>query len=167
MFKHSRLWLRRSVNAVFPYNSLNLTVLKRVPMALKIVYKICCGIDVHKTFVVACVASTSDKGITSYESHRFSTYTSGLKTLLQWLIDRNCKDVCMESTSKYWIPVYNILEKGCSIVLAHPKYVKAIRGKKTDKKDVILSILVDTFSSRISLTMPPSPKPHNTACVLS
>lgn len=73
----------------------------------------------------------------------------------------------MESTGKYWIPVYNILEDDCTIVLAHPKYVKAIRGKKTDKKDVILSILVDTFSSRISLTMPPSPKPHNTACVLS
>ena len=64
-------------------------------MALKIVYKICCGIDVHKTFVVACIASTNDKGVTSYESHRFSTYTSGLKTLLQWLLDRNCKDVCM------------------------------------------------------------------------
>ena len=79
-------------------------------MALKIVYKICCGIDVHKTFVVACIASTNDKGVTSYESHRFSTYTSGLKTLLQWLLDRNCKDVCMESTGKYWIPVYNILE---------------------------------------------------------
>lgn len=92
-------------------------------------------IDVHKTFVVACIASTNDKGVTSYESHRFSTYTSGLKTLLQWLLDRNCKDVCMESTGKYWIPVYNILEKACSIVLAHPKYVKAIRGKKTDKKD--------------------------------
>ena len=104
-------------------------------MALKIVYKICCGIDVHKTFVVACIASTNDKGITSYESHRFSTYTSGLKTLLQWLLDRNCKDVCMESTGKYWIPVYNILESDCSIILAHPKYVKAIRGKKTDKKD--------------------------------
>jgi len=41
----------------------------------------------------------------------------------------------MESTGKYWIPVYNILESGCKIVLAHPKYVKAIRGKKTDKKD--------------------------------
>ena len=104
-------------------------------MALKIVYKICCGIDVHKTFVVACIASTNDKGVTSYESHRFSTYTSGLKTLLQWLLKRNCKDVCMESTGKYWIPVYNILENDCSIVLAHPKYVKAIRGKKTDKKD--------------------------------
>ena len=156
MFKHSRLWLRRSVNAVFPYNSLNLTVLKGVPMALKIVYKICCGIDVHKTFVVACVASTSDKGITSYESHRFSTYTSGLKTLLQWLIDRNCKDVCMESTSKYWIPVYNILEKGCSIVLAHPKYVKAIRGKKTDKKDA--KWIADLFKHDLvaGSFMPPS-----------
>ena len=136
-------------------------------MALKIVYKICCGIDVHKTFVVACIASTDKQGVTSYESHRFSTYTKGLKNLLHWLLDRNCKDVCMESTGKYWIPIYNILEKECSIILAHPKYVKAIRGKKTDKKDVILSILVDTFSSRISLTMPPSPKPHNTACVLS
>uniref|UniRef100_UPI00321FC41E IS110 family transposase n=1 Tax=uncultured Bacteroides sp. TaxID=162156 RepID=UPI00321FC41E len=104
-------------------------------MALKIVYKICCGIDVHKTFVVACIASTNSKGVTTYEIHRFSTYTKGLKDLLQWLLDRNCKDVCMESTGKYWIPVYNILENDCTIVLAHPKYVKAIRGKKTDKKD--------------------------------
>lgn len=104
-------------------------------MALKIVYKICCGIDVHKTFVVACIASTNKQGITTYKSHRFSTYTKGLKELLQWLLEFNCKDVCMESTGKYWIPVYNVLEKYCSIVLAHPKYVKAIRGKKTDKKD--------------------------------
>jgi len=110
-------------------------VQKGVPMALKIVYKICCGIDVHKTFVVACIASTNSKGVTTYESHRFSTYTKGLKELLQWLLAHNCKDVCMESTGKYWIPIYNILEKDFSIVLAHPKYVKAIRGKKTDKKD--------------------------------
>ena len=104
-------------------------------MALKIVYKICCGIDVHKNFVVACIASTDGKGVTTYESHRFSTYTRGLKNLLQWLLKHNCKDVCMESTGKYWIPVYNVLENDCTIVLAHPKYVKAIRGKKTDKKD--------------------------------
>ncbi len=104
-------------------------------MSLKIVYQICCGIDVHKTFVVACIASTDPKGVTSYKRHRFSTYTQGLKELLQWLLDNNCKDVCMESTGKYWIPVYNVLEKSCTIVLAHPKYVKAIRGKKTDKKD--------------------------------
>jgi transposase len=101
---------------------------------LKIVYPICCGIDVHREFVVACVAST-DKGITTYESHRFSTFTKGLRKLLSWLMQNNCKDVCMESTGKYWFPVYNILESDCKIVIAHPKYVKAIRGKKTDKKD--------------------------------
>ena len=92
-------------------------------MALKIVYKICCGIDVHKTFVVACIATTNKQGVTTYDSHRFSTYTKGLKELLQWLLAHNCKDVCMESTGKYWIPVYNVLEEQCAIVLAHPKYV--------------------------------------------
>ncbi len=104
-------------------------------MALKIVYQICCGIDVHKTFVVACIASTNSQGITTYKNHRFSTFTQGLRQLLQWLTQNNCKDVCMESTGKYWIPVYNVLETHCNITLAHPKYVKAIRGKKTDKKD--------------------------------
>lgn len=110
-------------------------VLKGVPMALKIVYQICCGIDVHKTFVVACIASTNKQGVTTYKRHRFSTFTQGLKELLQWLLDNQCKDVCMESTGKYWIPIYNVLEKDCNIILAHPKYIKAIRGKKTDKKD--------------------------------
>jgi transposase len=104
-------------------------------MGLKIIYPICCGIDVHKTFVVACIASTNDKGITSYKRHRFSTFTKGLRELLHWLCENNCKDVCMESTGKYWVPVFNILEDSCNITLAHPKYVKAIRGKKTDNKD--------------------------------
>ncbi|MFT9486643.1 MAG: IS110 family transposase, partial [Tepidibacillus sp.] len=89
---------------------------------------------VHKTFVVACIAST-DKGVTTYKRHRFSTFTKGLKELSKWLCENDCKDVCMESTGKYWIPVFNVLEDSCNITLAHPKYVKAIRGKKTDKKD--------------------------------
>ena len=101
---------------------------------LKIVYPICCGLDVHRDFVYSCVATT-ENGVTTYKSHRFSTFTKGLRELLSWLLQNNCRDVCMESTGKYWIPVYNILESDCKIVLAHPKYVKAIRGKKTDKKD--------------------------------
>ena len=101
---------------------------------LKIVYPICCGLDVHRDFVYACIATT-ENGITTYKSHRFSTFTKGLRELLSWLFQNNCCDVCMESTGKYWIPIYNILESDCKIVLAHPKYVKAIRGKKTDKKD--------------------------------
>ena len=102
---------------------------------LKIVYPICCGMDVHKDFLVACIASTNQQGVTTYKSRRFSTFTGDLRLCAQWLAENDCKDVCMESTGKYWIPIYNILEPTCNIVLAHPKYVKAIRGKKTDKKD--------------------------------
>lgn len=102
---------------------------------LKIVYPVCCGMDVHKSFVVACIASTNAHGMTTYKSKRFSTFTGDLRFCARWLTENGCKDVCMESTGKYWIPVYNILEPSCNIVLAHPKYVKAIRGKKTDKKD--------------------------------
>ena len=100
---------------------------------LKIVYPICCGMDVHKSFLVACIASTNECGVTTYKRRRFSTFTKDLRLCADWLSANNCKDVCMESTGKYWIPIYNILEASCKIVLAHPKYVKAIRGKKTDK----------------------------------
>ena len=102
---------------------------------LKIVYPICCGMDVHKSFVVACIATTNDHGVTTYKSKRFSTFTGDLRRCAAWLSENNCKDICMDSTGKYWIPIYNILEATCNIVLAHPKYVKAIRGKKTDKRD--------------------------------
>ena len=102
---------------------------------LKIVYPICCGMDVHKSFIVACIASTNAHGVTTYQIKRFSIFTGDLCRCAAWLAEHNCKDVCMESTGKYWIPIYNILEPTCKIVLAHPKYVKAICGKKTDKKD--------------------------------
>ena len=102
---------------------------------LKIVFPICCGMDVHKSFVVACIAATNGHGVTTYKSKRFSTFTGDLRRCAAWLAENNCKDVCMESTGKYWISIYNILEPTCRIVLAHPKYVKAIRGKKTDKRD--------------------------------
>lgn len=104
---------------------------------LKIVYPVCCGIDVHKQFVVATIVSTNASSITTYQTMRFSTFTKNLCSLREWLSCNACTEVCMESTGKYWIPVYNILEASCRITLAHPKYVKAIRGKKTDKKDSI------------------------------
>lgn len=91
--------------------------------------------DVHKSFVVACIAATDTQGITKYLSKRFSTFTGDLRRLAEWLAGNNCRDVCMESTGKYWIPVFNLLEQSCNVVLAHPKYVRSIRGQKTDKKD--------------------------------
>ena len=104
---------------------------------LKIVYPICCGIDVHKSFVFACIATTDERGVTTYKCKRFSTFTKGLRQLAAWLYANNCSDVCMESTGKYWIPVFNVLELSCKVVLSNPKYVKAIRGKKTDKNDAM------------------------------
>ena len=102
---------------------------------MKVTYQTCCGVDVHKSFLVATIVKTTGGIEPSYQKKRFSTFNNSILEFKQWLLDNHCHDVCMESTGKYWIPVYNILESDCSIVLAHPKYVKAIRGKKTDKKD--------------------------------
>lgn len=104
---------------------------------LKIVHPICCGIDVHKKFVVATVGATNRSGVTEYQTKQFSTFTEGLHHLLDWLKSQSCRHVCMESTGKYWHPVFNILENDCEVVVANPKYVKGIRGKKTDIKDSV------------------------------
>lgn len=102
---------------------------------VEIVYPVCCGMDVHKSFLIACVAVTDEHSRTEHHIRRFSTFTGDLRRLCDWLSSYNCRDVCMESSGKYWIPVFNALEKTCNVCLTHPKYVKAIKGKKTDKKD--------------------------------
>jgi transposase len=104
---------------------------------LKIVYKTCCGMDVHKKFVVATVASTNESNITTYKTKQFNTYSQNLYQLKEWLAKQNCKDICMESTGKYWIPIHNILEDSCNITLANPRYIRNIPGKKTDKRDAL------------------------------
>ena len=68
---------------------------------LKIVYRVCCGMDVHKSFVVACIAAANEQGVTTCKSKRFSTFTGDLRRCAAWLAENNCKDVCMESTGKY------------------------------------------------------------------
>lgn len=103
---------------------------------VEIVYPVCCGMDVHKSFIVACVAVTDEHSHTQHHIKRFSTFTGDLRRLAAWLASYNCRDVCMESCGKYWIPVFHALEKAAiHVCLTHPKYVKAIKGKKTDKKD--------------------------------
>lgn len=101
----------------------------------KIFYRNCCGLDVHKTWIYACIGITDANGKTEYHEARFSSFSKGLRQLAQWLQKYGCKLVCMESTGKYWIPVFNILEKTCDVTLAHPKYTKPQKGNKTDRKD--------------------------------
>jgi len=101
---------------------------------MKVVYPTCCGVDVHKTFLVATLITS--QGITPhYTKKRFSTFNNSLLQFKQWLVDNNCFDVCMESTGKYYVPVYNLLEDIIRITVANPKWVKAVKGNKDDVKD--------------------------------
>lgn len=103
---------------------------------MKAVYPICCGVDVHKTFLIGTVVSTTDGIQPRYQKKRFSTYNSDLRRFADWLRLNNCLDVCMESTGKYWVPVFNILEQnGIRVTIANPKWVKAVKGNKDDTKD--------------------------------
>ena len=102
---------------------------------LKTIYKNCAGIDVHKKTIVVTIAKTNDENIATYCKRTFSTFTEDLINCRDWLILNETFDVCMESTGKYWIPVFNILEEKCNCVITHPKYVRSIPGKKTDKRD--------------------------------
>ena len=104
---------------------------------MKVVFPTCCGIDVHKSFLVATIIKTpADSLQPSYQKKRFSTFNSNLNRLADWLHENACLDVCMESTGKYWVPVFNILEKrGIRVVIANPKWVKAVKGNKDDTKD--------------------------------
>ncbi len=104
-------------------------------MAFKIFRKNCCGLDVHKTWIYACIGITDINGRTEYKQSRFSAFTKGLHELTAWLAKYDCTEVCMESAGKYWIPVFNILEKSSWVTLAHPKYTKPQKGNKTDRKD--------------------------------
>jgi len=103
---------------------------------LKVVYPVCCGVDVHKSFLVATIISTTSGVEPSYLRKRFSTYNGDLRAFAHWLSSNNCNDVCMESTGKYWVPVFNVLEDfKISATIANPKWVKAVKGNKDDKKD--------------------------------
>jgi len=101
---------------------------------MKVVHQICCGVDVHKSFIVATIIKTEGL-MPQYAKKRFSTFNNGILRFKQWLLENNCRDVCMESTGKYWIPVYNLLEDEINVVVASPKWVKAVKGNKDDTKD--------------------------------
>ena len=102
---------------------------------MRIVRPICCGADIHKNLIVATIATTNQDGITEYIQSSFSSQNFDLNRLKAWLKVHHCFEIAMESTGKYWIPVFNVLEDEIKVFVVHPKYTKAIKGKKTDKKD--------------------------------
>ena len=102
---------------------------------MKVVYQTCCGVDVHNSFLVATIIKTTSEVQPSYQKKRFSTFNNSILEFKQWLLDNSCRDVCMESTGKYWVPVFNLLEDELNVTIANPKWVKAVKGNKDDTKD--------------------------------
>ena len=101
---------------------------------MKVVYPICCGVDIHKTFFVVTLI-TSEGIEPHYQKRRFSTFNNQILAFKTWLLENNCFDVCMESTGKYYIPVFNLLEDSINVTVANPKWVRAVKGNKDDVKD--------------------------------
>lgn len=95
------------------------------------VYDICCGIDVHKKLIVACLRKGN-----RHELREFGATTRELLTLADWLKENDCKMVAMESTASYWKPLYNILESSdLNAMVVNAQHMKAVPGRKTDVKD--------------------------------
>ena len=102
---------------------------------MKVTYPTCCGVDVHKSFLVATIIKTTGGIEPSYQKKRFSTFNNSILDFKSWLLENECHDVCMESTGKYWVPVFNLLEDQINVTIANPKWVKAVKGNKDDTKD--------------------------------
>ena len=104
---------------------------------MELLHRRCCGLDVHKETVVACVRIASDgKAIT--EVRTFQTTTAGLLELSAWLAAHECTHVAMEATGVYWKPVWHILDDGeFELVLANAAHVKNVPGRKTDVNDAM------------------------------
>lgn len=99
------------------------------------VYQVCCGLDVHKKTVVACLISRDATGVNQKQTRTFKTFTRDLLALADWLADAHCEQVAMESTGVYWKPVFNVLEAECEVLVVNAQHLKAVPGRKTDVKD--------------------------------
>ena len=95
------------------------------------VYERCCGIDVHKKIVIACLRCGRKQ-----ELREFGTTTKELLRLADWLIQNDCQMIAMESTASYWKPLYNVFES-CELkaMVVNARHMKAVPGRKTDTND--------------------------------
>ncbi|GAC1644606.1 MAG: hypothetical protein NVS4B2_34250 [Chloroflexota bacterium] len=97
---------------------------------MKVVYSHCCGLDVHKKTVVACLLTPETK-----EVRTFGTTTRAIREMADWLIQAGCSHVAMESTGVFWRPLYNLLEEtSLEIWVVNARHIKAVPGRKTDVK---------------------------------
>jgi transposase len=102
---------------------------------MDVIYERCCGLDVHKNSVVACLLLSHPQGEPARVIRTFGTMTEDLLALADWLAEKGCTHVAMESTGVYWKPIWNLLEDAFSLLLVNPRDSKAVPGRKTDVTD--------------------------------
>jgi transposase len=102
---------------------------------MELIYKRCCGLDVHKRIITACIRLLLENGSIHQETRTFGTMTRDLLELADWLATEGVTHVALESTGSYWKPVYNILEGRFKLVLVNARHIKHVPGRKTDVKD--------------------------------
>src|SRR5215210_3920331 len=102
---------------------------------MDVLFERCCGLDIHKRTVVACLVVPGPTGAPTKEVRSFGTMTDDLVQLADWLLAARCTHVAMESTGVYWKPVWNLLEEQFDLLLVNARHVKAVPGRKTDAKD--------------------------------
>jgi transposase len=95
----------------------------------------CCGLDVHKDVVVACVLVGPPEGRARKEIRTYGTTTMQLEEMSSWLLEVGCTHVGMESTGVYWVPIYSVLEGNFEIIVGNAAHIKNVPGRKTDVKD--------------------------------
>ncbi len=102
---------------------------------MEVLYERCCGLDIHKRTVVACLVTPDATGRVHKEVRTFGTMTDELLALGDWLAEAGCTHMAMEGTGVYWKPIYNLLEGQFHLILANAQHIKAVPGRKTDVKD--------------------------------
>ena len=103
---------------------------------MKLLYRCCAGLDIHRDTVSACIRKcVRGQAEAAMEEQVFGTFTQELERLRSWLKKHKVKQVAMESTGVYWIPIWNVLEHGFLLTLVNPAAVRALQGQKTDRID--------------------------------
>jgi transposase len=102
---------------------------------MQVLHRCCCGLDVHKKLIVACLISLNAAGERQKEIRCFTTMTKDILALADWLATAGCTHVALESTGVYWKPIWNLLEGQFEVLPFGAQHIKAVPGRKTDSKD--------------------------------
>jgi len=94
-------------------------------------YKVCCGADIHKAFLIATILLFDGTKLTK----RFGMDLNSLFEFREWVLKNGCEAVAVESTGSYWVPIYHVLEGHIDLIVANAYKIKHVPGRKTDQID--------------------------------